>query len=294
MKTERRHELQTNQLADSLAHWIERARPYSRAGLALVVAVAVAIFAWGYLSVSNNRQAGEAWNEYFDAMTPGNDPRSALSDITERYAGTLPAQWARLTLADIQLSNGTQRLFMDKKDGRDELRQAADKYLSITHESDEPMIVQQATFGLARAHEALGELEKAREEYRSITDQWPDCAYAGDAKTRADDLDRQSTKSFYDWFVRYEPPRAMANEPGRPGVKPNFEKDNLDDAGLVLPTLNKGAAGDSNDATPIEDVVSPESAEPATEKAADTTAPSGDAPAQPAGDAASQDTPPAK
>jgi hypothetical protein len=56
MKTERRHELQTNQLADSLAHWIEAVRPYSRAGLALVVAVAVSIFAWGYLSVSNSRQ----------------------------------------------------------------------------------------------------------------------------------------------------------------------------------------------------------------------------------------------
>ncbi len=34
MKTERRHELQTNVLADSLAHWIEAIKPYGRAILA--------------------------------------------------------------------------------------------------------------------------------------------------------------------------------------------------------------------------------------------------------------------
>ena len=33
MKTERRHELQTNTLAVTLAHWIEAAKPYSRAAL---------------------------------------------------------------------------------------------------------------------------------------------------------------------------------------------------------------------------------------------------------------------
>jgi hypothetical protein len=229
-------------------------------------------------------------------MTPGNDPRGALSDIAERYAGTLAAQWARLTLADIQLANGTQRLFVDKKDGRDELRQSADKYLSVSHESDEPLILQQATFGLARAHEALGELEKAREEYQSVIDKWPDCAYAGDAKTRAKDLDRQTTKSFYDWFVRYEPPRAMANEPGRPGVKPDFEKDPLNGAGFVLPTLNNKGTVSGEDATSTEP-----SSEPTGDQAPDATPPGDsaappteDAPPQPPTEAGAQDAAPAK
>ena len=37
MKTERRHELQTNVLADSLARWIDKAKPYSRAALAVLI-----------------------------------------------------------------------------------------------------------------------------------------------------------------------------------------------------------------------------------------------------------------
>ncbi len=99
MKTTRRHELQTNELADSLARWIEAVKPYSRAILALVVAAVVAIFAWGYLSAQNSRQEAEGWNAYFTAITD-RDPREALGDIITRYAGTEVSDWARVTLAD--------------------------------------------------------------------------------------------------------------------------------------------------------------------------------------------------
>ncbi len=224
MKTERRHELQTNQLADSLAHWIEAAKPYSRAVLALLVALVVLVFAWGYLSVSNSRKAGDGWNEYFEAIN-SQDPRDGLSDIAEHYPDTPVAEWARAMLADIQLADGTSRLFLDKNEGRIVLRQAADKYQSILHDSRQPMLLQRATYGLARAHEALGTLDKAREEYRSIAAQWPDSPYVSDAEARAKDLDQQVTKNFYDWFAKYEPPRPVAREPGKPGTKPDFSKD---------------------------------------------------------------------
>ncbi len=287
MKTERRHELQTNELADSLARWIEIARPYSRAGLALVVAVAVVLFAWGYLHSSNSRRLGDGWNEYFEAMKT-RDRRGALSDIAENYAGTPVAEWARLVLADIQLEDGTQRMFLDKKDGRDELRQAADKFLSVIHESDQPMIQQHATFGLARAHEALGSLDKAREEYNSIASKWPDSPYVSDAQQRAKDLDQHATKSFYDWFAKYEPPRPLAREPGTPGVKPNFAKDPLEGAGLVLPSLNdKSSQGDS--APPSGEPAAPDSQPPADSEKPDDK-PADDTAAQPA-DSAPQASP---
>ena len=216
MKTERRHELQTNELADSLARWIEAIKPYSRAALALVVAVVVAIFAWGYLTAQNHRRTADAWNAYFEAMND-RDPREALGDIASTYSGTPVSEWARLTLADIQLDEGTNRLFVQKKDGRDELRQAAEKYRAILRDTRQPMLLDAPTFGLARAHEALGtpeSLEEARKEYRSIGEQWPDSPYVKDASQRADDLDRASTKGFYDWLARYEPPRPCRTEPG--------------------------------------------------------------------------------
>ena len=221
MKTERRHELQTNTLAVTLAHWIEVLKPYSRAGLALVIALIVVVCAWGYLSAQNSRRMAEGWNEYFEAPT-SRDPIGRLTEISEQYTGTMVGEWSRLTLADIQLEQGTNRLFVEKKDARDELRQSAEKFEAILIESRDPTLLQRATFGLARAHEAQGLLEKAREEYRSIAKHWPNSPYAAAADARASDLDQPTTKSFYDWFAKYEPPRPLAREPGTPGVRPDF------------------------------------------------------------------------
>lgn len=238
MRTERRHELQTNELADSLARVIETVRPYSRAGMALVLAIVVLGFTWAYLTNQSSRRLSQGWTEYFDALAK-RDSRDDLNDIVTRYAGTPVAQWARLVLADIQLDNGTNRLFIDKKDGRDELRQSVEKYRAVLLEGRDAMVREHATFGLARAHEALGtpeSLEEARKEYRSIGQDWPDSAYKGAAEARAKALDQLATKNFYDWLAKYEPPKPLTNEPGKPGARPDFLKE-PPDAGVKLPTI---------------------------------------------------------
>ncbi len=228
MKTERRHELQTNTLAATLARWIEVAKPYSRAAMAALVAIVVALFAWGFLSSQNSRRVAEGWTEFYDAsMQPNRVER--LADISQQYAGTQVSDWARLTLADLQLTNGTNRLMAQKQEARDELRQAAEGFQAVLLADSSPMICQRAMFGLARAHEAEAAFEKsndkltrAREEYLSIAARWPNSAFVAAANARAKDLDQQDTKSFYDWLARYEPPRSLAREPGTPGARPDF------------------------------------------------------------------------
>ncbi len=265
MKTERRHELQTNVLADTLARWIERVRPYSRAGLALLVALVVLSAAWFYLENQNTRRTAEGWNEYFEAInTP--DPRDRLSDISQQYAGTIVSEWARLSLADIQLEYGTNRLFVDKPVANKDLREAAEKFQSILIESRQPTLLERATYGLAQAHEAQGALAKARDEYRQIGKNWPDSPYVAVAEARAKDLDQQDTKSFYDWFARYEPPRPLSNEPGTPGVRPDFLKDPLEGGGLKIPSVTDDSSTPPADSA---DGAQPESTQPADEKPAD-------------------------
>ena len=238
MKTTRRHELQTNELADRLAHWIEAVKPYSRAALAVVLAVVVMIFAWSYLSSQNSRKEAEGWNAFYSAMNE-RDPRENLADIASRYAGSDVASWARVTLADIQTQIGTNQLFAEKGNAKDELREAAEKYRAVLLETQEPTLLQRAMFGLARAHEAQGtpdSLDNARKEYRSIGEKWPGSPYTKDAAGRAAALETAADKNFYDWMAKYEPPRTMANEPGTPGAKPDFLKDPLEDAGLKVPS----------------------------------------------------------
>ncbi len=265
MKTKRRHVLQTNVLAHSLARWIEVAKPYSKAGTAVLIAVVVALFAWAWMSTQSNRRAADGWNEYFDATGGRNpDPRELLRDISSRYAGTMVAQWSRLTLADIQLDDGTNRLLQDRKLARDELRGASEKFQALLLEASHPTILQRSTYGLARAHEASGDLERARKEYRSLATQWPESPFAAAAEARANDLDERGTKIFYDWLAKYDPPPPLVNEPGTPGVRPSF----LEEPDLKMPPLIEKAAGPS-----LPTVIGPDGEEP---KAEDK--PAGDAP----------------
>lgn len=258
MKTERRHELQTNVLAHSLARWIEAAKPYSRAGTAILIALVVALFAWAYLSTQSSRRQADGWNEYFDAMGGRNpDPRDLLYDISSRYTGTIVAQWSRLTLADFQLDQGTGRLLQDRKMAREELREASEKYQALLLEATQPTILQRATYGLARAHEALGELERARGEYRSLATKWPGGPFAAAAKMRANDLDQLPTKNFYDWLAKYEPPPPLSTEPGTPGSRPNFLEEPDRGGILQLPPILEKAAGPA-----LPSVIGPDGEEP--------------------------------
>jgi hypothetical protein len=283
MKTERRHELQTNELANSLAHFIEAVKPYSRALAAGALALVVLLFAWTYLANQNSHRAEQGWTEYFDALAKRN-PAEDLEDIATRYAGTPVAEWARLVLADFQASDGTSRLFIQKTDAREELRKAAERYRAVILESRETTVLEHATFGLARAHEALGtpeSLEDARKEYRSIGEKWPGSAYVAAAESRAKDLDEAQTKNFYDWLAKYEPPKQVMPGPGQPGVKPDFLKDSLDD-GVKLPSaLDKSPPAADGATAPLSI--------PASEPAPGGDAPAADAPAT----APSESSPPA-
>ena len=60
MRTERRHELQTNALADWIGSKTQQVQPYSRVVVGAVIAVAVVIFAIGYRARTNSaaRAAG--------------------------------------------------------------------------------------------------------------------------------------------------------------------------------------------------------------------------------------------
>lgn len=279
MKTGRRHELQTNVLAQSLGRWIESARPYGRAGTAVLIAVVVALFAWAYLSTQNTRRQADGWNEYFDAVGGRNpDPRELLRDVASRYTGTMVGEWSRLTLADLQLDDGTNRLLQDRRMARDELREASEKFQALLNDASHPTILQRATYGLARAHEALGDLDRARAEYRSLATKWPEGPFAAAALARAKDLDKLPTKTFYDWLAKYEPPPPLTKEPGKPGAGPDF-LDEPDKGGILqLPSLIEkesgpalppviGPSGDEPKAGE-SDADKPEAASPEAEKPA--------------------------
>ena len=57
MKSEHRHELQTNELANRLGTGIEKVQPYSQVVLAGVIVLAVAAVGWGIYSSVTRKNA---------------------------------------------------------------------------------------------------------------------------------------------------------------------------------------------------------------------------------------------
>ncbi len=238
MKSTRRHELQTNELEASLAHWIDAVKPYSRAVVALLVAVVVAIMAWSYLSTQNQRKAAEGWEALYAALD-SSTAREDLAGVAARYADTSVGPWARVTLADVLANEGTNRLLAEKTAARDLLQQAAEEYQAVLLETKNAMLLQARHVRPGSRHEAQGTpdgLTSARKEYTSIGEKWPDSPYKKDAEQRAAALEATSTKEFYDWLAHYEPPRPFSTEPGRPGARPDFLSDPLQDTSTQLPS----------------------------------------------------------
>ena len=231
MKTERRHDLQTNELADRLTHWIAAAEPYSRTILGVLLAVVAIVFASGIVAMRDAEKAAQGWDKFFGALESSN-PQD-LEKTAEIYASTKVAQWARLAAADLVLNSSINKLLTDKAEAQDELRRVAEMYHRVLTESEEKSpLVARAKYGLARTQESQGLLPLAREEYNEIVREGGPFAEA--AKERALDLDRPETKAFYDWLASYTPPRPAE----KPDPKIDFLKEPLPSgSGLNLPPL---------------------------------------------------------
>ena len=138
---------------------------------------------------------------------------------------------------------------------------AADHYQQVLGESREPALLKQASFGLARVHECLGELKKAEAEYQAIATKWPDTPFAVAADKRAKDLKRPETKEFYDWFAKQDV--GKRNSPRTPSLQLPFNMDNLP----TLPERSGKAPGD--DATPDSSATPDAAAETSSEATTD-------------------------
>lgn len=68
MKTERRHELATNVLADWLGEKIEALKPYSAAASVTALLVVVLIFAGIVLYQRRQTSTAQVWSDYFSAI----------------------------------------------------------------------------------------------------------------------------------------------------------------------------------------------------------------------------------
>ncbi len=212
MKSKERHKLQQNVLADWIGRTIQEAKPYRTPillGSSLVVLGLAIYFAWVRISSASTTLA---WTEVNTALVTGDD--SKLPDVISHYPKTNAAYTAAVMLGDLQLRRGCDEAFVDKTLANQDLSKAIDNYTIALEGSRVSSLREQATFGLAQAREAQGELEQAVGLYKEITTRWPNGAYAEAAAHRLQYLDQPSTKAFFDRFAHFNPRPTLSAEPG--------------------------------------------------------------------------------
>lgn len=242
MKTERRHELQTNELAIWLTGWLEAIKPYSKVLLGALVLLAAAWFAAAYVRNRGRESESRAWTALFQAYTPSaaSDVSEQMADVAKSYPGTPAGLWALQTAADVHLAEGTQQLFRDREQAKQDLQQAQEAYDTIAQQATDPMLKQRAMFGAAQALECLGDFDQAEKKYRELSDSAPDSAVGQLASRRLESLKRPTTRDWYRWFAEQKPVARPLSDPSLFNELPKLPETpniNLPKPGeLMLPT----------------------------------------------------------
>ena len=209
--------MQTNELADWVAKHYQTIAPYTKSILAVAIAVLVGYCAWSFISSRSQEQVAAEW-DHFDG---GKEELNGL--ISRHSIGTPLGNVAHLSLADINLSEGLDALLKDRAEALRLLKAASDEYSLVANASTDPMLVNLAWSGKAKAEESMGDLEAARTDYKRLLGNSKLAVFDDYAKQRLAELQRPSIQDFY--AVLAESQSKLPETPGTPGTRPSTDLD---------------------------------------------------------------------
>lgn len=247
MKAERRHELKHNELAEWLGEWLEAYRPHAT-GISIGALVLVVIVLASLWLISGSRQsAATAWTEYFRALND-REPAKALEQVASSQVGNQAAWWALLSVADMNLAEGSALLHSDRAEAQKFLEKAERTYKQLLTSSD-PQMQTLAELGLARVYEALCKPAEALPYYQRVAEREKDSAFGSMARTAVQRLNDQREVAFLEWFAK-QTPRRPAPLPGVGGAIPGLPTDLPGRPDLTLPGLDAPGASESSETSP--------------------------------------------
>lgn len=269
MKTERRQELQKNDLADWLSKQTGNIEPLAKILLGALLLLGAVYFITTTMSRRGKETAAKSWDQFRYAASE--QDIEGLREVAELYPGTEAAGWGLQTAGDLSLATGSMAMYGNRDVATERLKEAKDDFesaLEISGSVKAPLLKQRSLLGLAQANEALNKFDAAEDCYEQVISGWPDASIAGEAKARLAFLKRPSTQEFYEWFVNQELELPPPIRPlGGGDIKPPSVYGDLPGGnnGLKLPGINDLDGGDAGgeDLTPPES--GSEAAAPATE-----------------------------
>ena len=233
MNNERRHELQQNDLAIYLDKINKSIEPYSRIIAVLVGVVLIGAIGMGFYNSEKSGQRSAATLQLMQASA-SQDAENLLS-VSQAYAGTTAAEWAKLYQGEQYLSQGIQSLYQDRDNAEGLLSDAQAVFQTAANSKDQ-VLRSRAHLGNARAAESLGNLDEAIEAYNEVIAVNESDAMVKKAEDRIKALSSPKTQAFLTWFADQNfAPADPSLPPSLPGA------DSLPGIpDLKLPELNFG------------------------------------------------------
>jgi tetratricopeptide (TPR) repeat protein len=204
MKSKRRHELQTNELANWMGKKIEKVKPYINLivlGVLVAILLVVAIL---FFFNRGKQQDAQAWRSYtIEANKRERDP-AALTKVAQSDPDSPAHLWALQAAADTQRDKGIDLLYEERSEGLKELDEAVQLYEEVLRRGkDEPFLQRRARYGLAKALESKGDIDAAIKQYTDLETAAGEYAVGKDAKRQIARLEHQ--KEFYKSFAEFNP-----------------------------------------------------------------------------------------
>ncbi len=181
----------------------------------LVAGLVVAWFSWSRWSKSTS---ATEWVQFEDATSLDD-----LKNLAKDHPGTVPAQMAQFDQARLLLRQGLEKYAArdekERTEARDKIQQAGDLYEKLAGQATSyPLLVQEATLGVAKARESLGDLDGALTWYQKAAGLKPDTTdVVAQAKQRAQDLQdpekKKQIQQFYNLLAGPAAARPADNKP---------------------------------------------------------------------------------
>ncbi|MCC9609033.1 hypothetical protein LOC68_07265 [Blastopirellula sp. JC732] len=207
MKSERRHELQKNDLEQALEKGMEQMGPQAKIVAGVIIAIVVATITVTWLQYQNKVARASGWGELFTAsalmgqqdakMTP------ALEAVSSAYQGRPSGAWAELFLGYDLYRQGLEKYFSQPDDAKLDLERSIKAFDNAQKAADVPELKQRAMWGIGQSSEVLAtkeSIQTAITTYEKLSTQFPESPFGKWAGERLTLLKSKDTEEFYTWY----------------------------------------------------------------------------------------------
>lgn len=231
MKSEERHEIETNELAKMITGGSDKVAPYASYIIYGLLAIAAVWAILRLTSGSLNAKQMQKWDAYTIATLPGRFDAEQLKATATEYAGDEVGELAQIAWADSQLALGCQNFFTNKKQAMGQLDTALEEYKKLAASAQDKNLRGRAQLGVAKSLEAKGEITEAIAAYEKVTG-----AFSEMGDERAKNLVELDAAKYAGWLASAEGATRPTNFGA--GSRPDFSADPLN-----LPGSDPAAAG---------------------------------------------------